>query len=516
MKAFWIFLLFLGVGGMVSAQPPIQWQRPLGGFSVEEINIIKETNNNGFILAGLARSQNGDVSGVHGETDFWVVNLNHQGQILWQKALGGTSYDVAHAVANTAEGGYIVAGKTLSNDGDVTGNHGNYDFWIVKLSSLGQIEWQKTLGGSDEDVAQSILQTSDGGYVVAGWSYSNDGDAVGNTGFHYWVLKITSTGILEWQNSFGGTGGEMAHDIQEAMDGGFVLVGRTYSNNGDVSGSHGGSEFWVVKISNIGQLEWQKTLGGTGVDIGQSICKGADDGYMVVGFTSSLGTGQVTYNHGGLDVWAVKLNNSGEIQWQKTFGGSDNDWGNFVSTTSDGGYVIIGETISNDGDVSENDGGVDIWALKINNIGEIQWQKTLGGTDTEYGSAIEQTKDGGYILSGYTHSDNGDVVGFHGSRDGWIVKLSPESTPTTNIPAQTLEIYPNPTQSTLSLKIADTVSPNVVLNLRISDLLGRVFSQQNINSNQSVDISALPSGLYLLSAITPDGTEFVGRFCKQD
>ncbi len=513
---FTIFALNILNLTSLSSQPTIQWQRSLGGSSVEEAASVQQTSDGGYIVAGLARSNNGDVSGIHGETDFWIIKLNDTGQIQWQKALGGTSYDVAYSVQQTNDEGYIVAGKTLSNDGDVSGNHGDYDVWVVKLNNNGIIEWQKTLGGTGEDVAQSIRQTHEGGYVLAGWSYSSDGDVIGNTGFHFWIVKLNNLGTLEWQNSFGGSSGEMAHSIVQTHDGGYIVAGETYSNDGDVSGSHGDSEFWVVKISNIGEIEWQKTLGGCCIEQAFSIAQTNEGGYIVVGTTGSYNSGQVSGGYGFFDCWVVKLNEFGDIQWQKALGGNAEDYGRYIQQTSDQGYIVIGTTYSTDGDVTQNDGGVDYWIVKLDNFGQIQWQKTLGGSDTEIASSVQQTSDGGYILSGYTHSNDGDVSGFHGSRDGWVVKLSPLSSPTSSPPSIPLEIYPNPASKSISLKIPTEESS---ITVTISDLLGRVVNQQTI-SNQDlgsgeIDIAALTNGFFFLTATTPSGEVFAGKFRKE-
>lgn len=308
----------------------------------------------------------------------------------------------------------------------------------------------------------------------------------------------------------------MAHSIVQTHDGGYIVAGETYSNDGDVSGSHGDSEFWVVKISNIGEIEWQKTLGGCCIEQAFSIAQTNEGGYIVVGTTGSYNSGQVSGGYGFFDCWVVKLNEFGDIQWQKALGGNAEDYGRYIQQTSDQGYIVIGTTYSTDGDVTQNDGGVDYWIVKLDNFGQIQWQKTLGGSDTEIASSVQQTSDGGYILSGYTHSNDGDVSGFHGSRDGWVVKLSPLSSPTSSPPSIPLEIYPNPASKSISLKIPTEESS---ITVTISDLLGRVVNQQTI-SNQDlgsgeIDIAALTNGFFFLTATTPSGEVFAGKFRKE-
>ena len=186
------------------AQPTIQWQRAMGGSEFEESFSTQQTNDGGYITAGYTRSNNGDVSGFHGGIDFWIIKLNAAGVVEWKNTYGGTDVDWAYAIQQTADGGYIVAGFTESNNGDVSGNHGDKDAWLLKLSGTGAIEWQKTLGGSGWDEAWAVQQTSDGGYIMAGRSASQNGDASGNHGgLDYWVVKLSATAVIEWQKCLG-------------------------------------------------------------------------------------------------------------------------------------------------------------------------------------------------------------------------------------------------------------------------------------------------------------------------
>ncbi len=360
-------ILFNGVNNKSLAQAPtIEWQKCLGGTNDDRAYSIQQTSDGGFIVASITGSNDGDVSGNHGYDDAWVVKLNSSGNIEWQKCLGGTSYDVANSIQQTSDGGFIVSGYTGSNDGDVSGKYGATDYWIVKLNSSGDIEWQKCLGGIYDDFAYSIQQTNDGGFIVAGFKESNESDMSGNHGaIDALVVKLNSSGDIEWQKCLGGTDYDSAHSIQQISDGGFIVAGRTRSNNGDVSG-----------------------------------------------------------NHGACDAWVVKLNSSGDIEWQKCLGGTDNDYANSIQQSSDGGFIVAGETKSNDGDVSGNHGVYDYWVVKLNSSGDIEWQKCLGGTDYDYAYSIHQTSDGGFIVAGNTASNDGDVSGNHGASDAWVVKLN--------------------------------------------------------------------------------------------
>src|SRR5580765_679110 len=190
--SLFITLLFLHTSLLFAQAPALQWQKSYGGSENDFAFSIKQITDGGYIVAGQTASNNGNVHGNHGDEDYWVIRLNKTGTLKWQKALGGTADESAFAVQQTTDGGFIVAGQSSSSNGNVTGNHGNLDFWVVKLDGNGNLTWQKSLGGSNSDFATSIQQTFDGGYIVAGGSCSNNGDVSGHHGnvsflSDYWV-----------------------------------------------------------------------------------------------------------------------------------------------------------------------------------------------------------------------------------------------------------------------------------------------------------------------------------------
>ncbi len=340
--------------------------------------------------------------------------------ITWQKFFGGSGSEGAYSVQQTNDGGYVVFGDTRSDDGDVTGNNGGQDFWVVKVNSSGSIKWQKCLGGSDNedsssscvdaDGEASIQQTSDGGYVVVGSTDSNDGDVSGNHGkTDFWVVKLNSTGEILWQKCLGGSSFDFGHSIQQTSDGGYVVVGLTDSNDGDVSGNHGSSDAWIVKLNSIGSIEWQKCLGGSGYEQATSIEQTSEGGYIVVGLTTS-NDGDVSGNHE--DAWVVKLNSTGSILWQKCLGEYDCAYLAFsIEQTSDNGYVVAGFRASNE---AEEVSGI---LIKLDNSGSINWQMCFdkSGYDNILYS-VKQTSDNGYIVAGASlnHEENFDF---------WLLKL---------------------------------------------------------------------------------------------
>ncbi len=511
MKKTLLILAFALVQLTTFAQqaPAIQWQKCLGGTAWDEAYSIQPTTDGGYIVAGTTTSNDGDVTGNHGGQDVWVVKLSSTCTLQWQKTLGGTGNEYAISIQPTPDGGFIVAGYTQSTDGDVTGNHGYNDVWVVKLSSTGSLQWQNPLGGTGDDRSYSIQSTPDDGYIVAGYTYSTNGDVTGNHGyFDTWVVKLSSTGSVQWQKTLGGTGGDSAQSIQSTPDGGYILAGSTGSTNGDVTGNHGNIDAWVVKLSSTGSLQWQKALGGTGYDFAYSIQPTIEGGCIVAGFTQST-DGDVSGNHGGYDAWAVKLSSTGSVLWQKVLGGSGDDFAYSIQPTSDGGYIVAGYTGSNDGDVTGNHGSDDAWVVKLSSTGSLQWQKTMGGTGNDYASSIQPTTDGGCIVSGGTSSTDGDVTGNHGNNDAWVVKLGPDLS-TTGFEESAVVVYPNPTSTLLTVQNNN----NTVIDcITITDLMGKVVLTQTTNTNQ-INVAPLASGTYFLEA-TSGKDQFTTKFVKE-
>ncbi len=509
---FSLFGVFHGV-----AQPTIEWQRSFGGTQYEEAFRTQQTTDGGYIVAGYSRSTDLDITDNHGGYDCWVLKLSPLGEPEWKKSYGGTNNEWAYSIQQTMDGGYIMAGFSQSNNFDVSGNHGGPDFWVVKLSQTGGLQWQKSMGGSGWEEAFAIQQTTDGGYIVVGLSDSSDGDLNSNNGAtDFWVVKLDSLGEITWQKSLGGSHHDHANAVKQTPDGGYIIAGQASSNDGDASGLNGASDLWVVKLDFEGELEWQRMLGSTGQDRAHDVSLTDDGGFIVAG-ASARDDGDVTGHHGGVDFWLVKLDFLGKIIWQKSLGGSQDDFAVSVQQTSDGGFVAAGSTHSTDGDVLDNDGGVDMWVVKLGKDGDLQWQKAIGGTKADRANSIQQTADGGFILAGRSTSSNGDATYNRGLPDYWVVKLSPETTSSTLSPLahNPLELYPNPTSQSITVQIPGELD-ETRLSVRITDLLGREILQRACNNGETLDLAQLPNGMFLLSATSASGKVFFGKFRKQE
>lgn len=358
----------------------------------------------------------------------FTLNTNAQApNIEWQNNFGGTASEYANAVLQTSDNGFFVIGQTPSNNIDVSGNHSTSDdAWLIKLDSSGDLLWQKCFGGTGSEQGFSIISTNDGNYVFAGSASSNNNDVSGGNGSNdFWVVKFNATGTILWQKCYGGTSYEWAYGVKQASDNGYYVVGATASINNDVSGNFGGvTDGWVIKLDENGELLWQKCLGGTGTDAIRDVLTTADGGCIVVGYTNSVDNNAVG-NHGNNDVLVVKLNSSGTVEWSKCYGGTSADSGQKIITTNDGNYIFVGTAGSNNNDVSGSNGGQDIWVVKINTSGNIIWQKCFGSSYSDIGRSIAKTSDGNYVLTGEVNGNNGDVSGANanGFADVWIVKI---------------------------------------------------------------------------------------------
>jgi hypothetical protein len=398
-----------------------------GSSASNQVHAAARSLDEGYVLAGSAKTESVNP----GNSDVWVLHLDYQGKIIWQKTFGGSANDGAYSVASTKDGGFVIAGYTYSTDGDIVSNHGNSDAWVIKINKTGSKEWQSTLGGSASDVASSIVETSDGGYIMAGQTASTDGDVSNNHGsMDAWVAKLDRNGNKQWQRTFGGTGSEGAQSIMETSEGGYIMAGWTNSNDGDVTGYHvgwgmntGNFDGWVVRLNKDGNLLWNKAFGGSRNEVFNTITHGMDNSYTLAGYTRSNFDGDVGANHGDLDAWVVNIDNSGKIVWQKPLGGSNGDVANFIASTRDGGYIFVGFTSSNDGDVRGNHGGEDAWVVKLDQGGKKQWQSTLGGSGNDLARTVFQRANGTYVMVGSTSSNDGDLTGQYGAGGAWIITM---------------------------------------------------------------------------------------------
>ncbi|MFX0184584.1 MAG: hypothetical protein ACFE95_16000 [Candidatus Hodarchaeota archaeon] len=366
-----------------------------GGPVLDYAYSVIATSDEGYVLAGYTRSYGA------GKSDMWLVKTNAAGQVEWNQTIGGTAADYAFSVRVSSDGGYVLAGGTESYGA------GKSDMWLVKTNAAGQVEWNQTIGGSAADYAFPVIASSDAGYVLAGRT-----ESYGAGESDMWLVKTNAAGQVEWNQTFGGVDNDDATSVIATSDAGYLLAGGTESYG------TGGMDMWLVKTNAIGQHEWNQTYGGLYEDRASTVIATSDGGYVIAGLTSSYGAGS-------RDMWLVKTSATGQHEWNQTYGGTGLDYADSVVSTSDGGYVLAGRT------ESYGAGESDMWLVKTNAAGQVEWSQTFGGIDSEAAYSVIATSDEEYVLVGRTESYGA------GNEDIWLIKIDikDDFTETTSFPA---------------------------------------------------------------------------------
>ena len=424
--------------GMSTAGPVIEWENTIGGAGDDVLYSVSASNDGGYILGGHSDSgMSSDKSeNSFGGWDYWVVKLDDMGAVEWENTIGGAGSDVLRSVSASNDGGYILGGHSDSGmSSDKSENSlGGMDYWVVKLDDMGAIEWENTIGGTGADYLLSVSASNDGGYILGGYSTSgmSSDKSENNLGnWDYWVVKLDDMGAIEWENTIGGTGADYLLSVSASNDGGYILGG--YSTSGMSSdkseSSLGGWDYWVVKLDDMGAIEWENTIGGTGHDQLWSVAATNDGGYILGGYSESpMSSDKSESSLGNWDYWVVKLDDMGAIEWENTISGTGSDYLRSVSASNDGGYILGGHSDSGmSSDKSENSlGGMDYWVVKLDDMGAIEWENTIGGAGSDVLRSVSASNDGGYILGGHSTSGMSSDKSENnlGSWDYWVVKLS--------------------------------------------------------------------------------------------
>ena len=404
--------------------------KTFGGTKNEGANSVTKTTDGGYAVLGFVQSMDGDVLGKTNESfDYWVLKFDASNNLQWNKAFGGSGDDRGKQLIQTSEGGFAIIGYTQSADDDVTENAGAQDYWIAKLDASGNLSWQKSFGFSGADVGFSILQAKDGGYllngtldVTASGGLGNSRSARRHAGGDYWAIKLDSNGEMQWSRYYGGTFTDTPYDAIQTDDNGYIIVGSSDSDDVDISNSNGSYDFWVIKISSAGDLIWEKSFGGSEIDEAHSITDSGDGNFIIVGDTRSNDS-DISLNHGAADLWVIKITPTGDLIWEKTFGGSSFDVGRSVTKTQDNSFLIAGSSRSSDGDLTSNNGQNDAWVLKIDANGNMKWQKIIGGSEIDFAYGIAELNDRIPIAVGDSSSSDNDIIENKGFTDILIIKL---------------------------------------------------------------------------------------------
>jgi predicted Rdx family selenoprotein len=354
------------------------------------------------------------------------------GKLDFIQTLGGSKNDVFKSVVKTTDGGYAILGYSQSKDGDITTKTAeNFDFWLLRYTADNMLLWSKTFGGSNDDRGADIIQTNDGGFALFGYSQSADQDVSLNAGSKdFWILKITVNGVISWQKSFGFSGSDYGTALTNTNDNGYLVTGIldvTSSGGLGISRSsqrHAGGDIWAIKLNNTGELEWSNYYGGSFTDSSLGIVKTMDNGFIIAASSDSNDV-DISNNKGTYDFWILKITADGTLIWEKNFGGTEIDEASAIAATNDGNFIIVGDTRSSDIDVLNNNGAADIWMIKITADGVLIWEKTIGATGFDVARSISKTQDSGFIISGSSRSSDAGFIN-KGQNDALLIKINSE------------------------------------------------------------------------------------------
>lgn len=436
-----LFLLLLNFNAQ--AQFAVEWDKTIGGNQEEYFSSLTETPDGNYLLAGTSSSEASfeRTAPSRGGKDYWVLKVNPEGNILWDKAYGGSGEDELQAVLNTPDGGFLLAGSSSSAvSGEKTEpSKGGIDYWLVKTDASGQLLWEHTYGGNADDRLQAIAPIAGGGYLLSGYSasgISGDKSEASRGGTDFWLIRIDAEGNKLWDKTYGGNEDEQLWALTAAEDGSFLVGGTSLSGatGNKTEASRGEQDFWLLRIDGAGQPLWDKTLGGAGYDALQAIALAANGDIMVGGFSHSNTSGdksedRLSEEYYSADFWLLRLNGQGNILWDKTLGGEGYDRLTSILPTAGDGFLLGGYSFSNSSVYkSENSqGSADYWILGIDESGHKLWDKGFGGSGSDLLADMLATAGGGYLLagrsSGYASGDKSEDKRGYGFYDYWLVKL---------------------------------------------------------------------------------------------
>ncbi|KPK67512.1 hypothetical protein AMJ82_10520 [candidate division TA06 bacterium SM23_40] len=432
-----VLMLLAAVIIPLTAGSQIMFERTYGGVDWDAAYSVAQTSDGGYIIAGETYSFGA------GNGDVYLIKTDQLGDTLWTHTYGGSAFEYAASVAETDDGGYILAGRSRSFSA------GDSDVYLIKTDGAGDTLWTRIYGGSENDYCRSVEQTTDGGYILCGYTSSFGAGAE-----DVYLLKTDAVGDTLWTRTYGGSGYDSGYSMQQTDDGGYMIVGRTTSFGA------GGNDVYLIETDAAGDTIRTRTYGGSGADVAQSVVQTDDRGYIIAGYTNSWGAG-------GIDVYLLKTDTAGDTAWTRTYGGADQDFAYSATQTSDGGYIIAA------GGVPSALVHYDAYLIKTDSFGDTVWTRTYGGVDYDEAYWTEQTTDGGYIVCGYTMSfgeGDGDVYLIKTDADGYV-EVSGRSDEIARTEAHYLaQNYPNPFGSaTTILYSVGTLKP---VRLAVYDIRG--------------------------------------------
>ena len=457
-----LVLIFGFVGTLYSQIPDTLWTQTFGGPDREIAGDIQQTADGGYIITGSTMSFGA------GQYDVYLIKTDVSGIEQWSRTFGGSDYDMGRSVQQTSDSGYIITGYTQSF------GPGSYDVYLIKTDDTGIELWSKTYGDIYGDEAFSVRQTTDGGYIIAGRTFSYAG------GFDVYLIKTDASGTEQWSKTFGGSGHDKCNSVQQTSDGGFILTGSSDSFG---PGTYY-YDIYLIKTDDTGTEQWSKIIDENSFDLSKSVQQTSDGGYIIAGTTTN-------YGPTAGDVILIKTDDTGTVQWSQTYGKTEWDAGYDVQQTSDGGYIIVGHTNS------YGAGNEDVYLIKTDASGNELWSQAIGGSYEEYGKSIQLTSDGGYIIVGGTESYSA------GYSDIWLIKIDADLTDISTKQNQRLiSIYPNPAKDFVNIK-----SEEIIENISVYNHLGQLLINLKVKSLSSqINVSQFKSGIYFVKVNTSVGS----------
>ena len=511
-----VFLIFnfLIFHSQVLSQPPtLIWQSALGGSGSDFANSIFQYGD-GYLIGTVGRSNSDDGSfsncglSVLGDQAS-VTESDSSGNYIGCLTYGGSADDIFNCAMPVTPFGSAVhlvfLGRTLSNDYDVSGNHGQADAWLVRTQVNGQIIHQKCIGGTGWEDAFDFLEMPDKGFLICGVSSSDTIEGASTNihgGFDGWLVRTDSIGNIIWSKMYGGSSEDFLYSICKTNDGNFVLGGFSRSNDGDVGFNNGSADYWVIKVDSAGNLLWSKTYGGSSMDYCFRVRETLDHSLVMIGYTVSYDSGfACTQNQiGNSQDWLVKLDSTGNLLLSHCYN-ADISFARNILVTEDSCFIVASYASSSTGDATGSGihGCCDSWVYKVDGYGNIIWQKAFGsyGGDDSF-RAIDKGTNGQYYLVGQVDQNSGDVTSFHGGDgDAWLIKIKDNAL---NVNIETPLRENNFQIGSLELSdLISTISEYPNSSFMVYDLLGRLeLESSSSGTDLQFELTKISSGIHLI------------------
>ncbi len=502
MRQIILFLLFqLLLAFKAVSQPTITLTKTLGGGSVEIIRDLLTDNEGHIIALCRADSIDGDVNcTLHGKNDVWLVKMDAAGTILKQRCYGGSEDEDPYQIMKTNDGGLLFTSQTFSDDGDVSGNHGSEEVWVVKLDSSWNIEWQRCIGGTSGDQVHNSIELQNGQYAINCETLSSNGDFQIHYGGYLsedaWIVLLNTDGSLDTAFIYGGSGDDQISEIIELPDHDWQVFGSTISTDFDLAGttSYGYRDGWIFKTDSSGIIKWSKRYGSDAPDFLETAKMISADYFLTAGSTSGFST-----NHGSADVWVMKIDSAGNVMANYTYGGSNGDVATYRVRFefTNNSYLSLGAySYSNDGQVGLNYGYSDFWSLKLDINGVLLSSVAAGGSDYDDTYCNVAVNYSDFSLGGITLSNDFDIHDYKGNGDGWLVLISDYNTVYTfpETSKAFIEVFPNPATSDITICMSKLESTRLCFEMFSSD--GKMVFRENVSGCYSILVQNLATGIY--------------------